>query len=653
MLTRILRKLAGSKVFAVVCIALLGWCIALGLRQVGLLQGVELSAYDQFLRLRAQRVLPDSPVVMIGVTEADIQRYGYPLSDAVVAETLKILLAHKPDAIGIDILRDLPSTGREDLQAVAAANRNVLFIEKRLGQRLTAPAFLDPGRQVGFADLVEDPGGVIRRGLLMVWDEEDQRRPYLSFALQLALAHLELRGVTLAADPANPLFVAIGQTSLPRFRADEGGYVGADDGGYQFLLDYRQGRGAFRSFTLSQTLKGEVRPADIEGRIVILGMLAMSLGDEHETPFSTGWGVGLPMNGAEIHGHAVDQLVRLGLNGDAPIQTMDEVPEAIYLLVLSLLGAVAVLTLERPVGLTLASLGILASPLAISITGFLHAWWLPTAAPTVAALISLAIGIAYVSRQQRTERGLVWQLFEKYVSQPVAAMIWQDREQFDEQGRPPPREVTATVLIADLKGYSAVTEGKDPTEVMHWLNTYLGPITHLVESHGGIVDDYAGDGVKANFGVSDMGSPVAAHAMSAVKCALAMGAEVARINERHAQWGLATARMRIGIHTGPVVVGAVGSSERMTYKTVGDTVNIASRLESLDKDVFASDPVSPCRILIGDTTRQHLGTAYRLRPLGECHLNGRTGWVSVYQVLGHFGKTAFETTTDLKEVIHR
>jgi len=327
---------------------------------------------------------------------------------------------------------------------------------------------------------------------------------------------------------------------------------------------------------------------------------------------------------------------------------MNEIPEAIYILAFSLLGAVAGLTLERPVGLTLAGLGALATPLAIGIVGFLHAWWLPVAAPAVAALVSCSISIAHVSRQQRAERGLIWRLFEKYVSQPVAGMIWQERERFDELGRPQPREVIATVLIADLKGYSAVAEGMDPAEVMNWLNTYLGAMTRLLEAHGGIVDDYAGDGVKANFGVPATRGKVDADAVNAVACALAMGAEVVRINERHAQQGRATARARMGIYTGRVIAGAVGSSERLTYKTVGDTVNVASRLESLDKEVFAADPASPYRILIGDTTRQHLGATFRLHPLGKHPIHGRSGQVSVYQVLGHVG-----TARDLEEVTYR
>jgi adenylate cyclase len=641
MLTRVIRNLTGSRAFAVLCIALLGWGMALGLRQAGLLQGLELGAYDQFLRLRAKRVLPDSPVVIVGVTEEDIQRYGYPLSDLVVAQTLKVLLARKPDVIGIDIFRDLPSAGREGLQSVATANRNLVFIEKRLGQRLAAPGFVDPGRQVGFADIVEDPGGVIRRGLLMVWDEQDQQRSYLSFAAQLALAHLEKRGVTLRPDPANSLFVAIGQTGLPRFRGNDGGYVNADPGGYQFLLDYRQGRGAFRSFSLSQTLNGELRPSDIEGRIVILCMMAMSLGDAHETPFSAGWGGGMPMHGAVIHGHAVDQLVRLGLNGDAPIRTMSEVLEGFYLLIFSLLGAIVALTIVRPAGLTLAGLSVLTAPMALGATAFLHAWWLPATAPVAAALASLTIGVA-------KERSFIQRLFVKYVPKPIADWI------LDEGGEPPSREGIATILFVDLKGCCGFAEGRDPAEVRNWLNTYLGPITRLVESHGGIVEDYAGDGVKASFGVPVSHGSVAADAVSAVECALAMGAEIARVSEDNARRGCPRTRARIGIYTGLVDVGVVGGSGRQAIKTSGDTVNIAARLESLDKDVFAADPLMrPCRIFIGDTTFQHLGTAYRLCPLGERLLAGRSERVAVYQVLGRIDNTSSETTTYLKEVIHR
>jgi adenylate cyclase len=178
-----------------------------------------------------------------------------------------------------------------------------------------------------------------------------------------------------------------------------------------------------------------------------------------------------------------------------------------------------------------------------------------------------------------------------------------------------------------------------PEALMDWVNAYLDVMAGLVIKHGGVIDDYAGDAIKANFGVPlprNSEEEIAQDAVNAVTCALAMEQEMHRLNLRHEQSGLATIGMRIGIHTGLVVAGSVGTSERLKYTTVGDAVNTAARLESLDRDIVQETPGRRfCRILIDESTKGYLGNRFVLDRIGEVSVKGKEQTLMVYRVIGH------------------
>jgi len=158
-------------------------------------------------------------------------------------------------------------------------------------------------------------------------------------------------------------------------------------------------------------------------------------------------------------------------------------------------------------------------------------------------------------------------------------------------------------------------------------------MTETVMRNGGVVDDYAGDGIKANFGVPIprmTEAEIQKDAENAVNCALAMGREVERLNVVWQNQGLPQAGTRIGIFTGTIIAGALGSSERMKYTTVGDAVNIAARLESYDKDIARENP---WRILIGEATLKFLNGQFDTRMIGEAGLKGKNETINIYRVL--------------------
>ncbi|TLY29111.1 MAG: adenylate/guanylate cyclase domain-containing protein [Nitrospirae bacterium] len=202
----------------------------------------------------------------------------------------------------------------------------------------------------------------------------------------------------------------------------------------------------------------------------------------------------------------------------------------------------------------------------------------------------------------------------------------------------------ATVLFSDLKGYTSAAEKLEPRALMDWVNSYLEAMAQVIIEHGGVIDDYAGDGIKANFGVPLPRSTdleISQDAVNAVRCALAMEQGLRRLNERWGAQDLPTVGMRIGIGTGPVVAGSLGSSQRMKYTTVGDTVNFAARLESLDKDQVApTGQAAQYRILIDETTLRYLGGQFETQLIGEVSLKGKERPLITYRILGQVGDPA-------------
>lgn len=173
-----------------------------------------------------------------------------------------------------------------------------------------------------------------------------------------------------------------------------------------------------------------------------------------------------------------------------------------------------------------------------------------------------------------------------------------------------------------------------PQELIDWLNTYMEAMAGLIMKYGGVVDSYAGDGIKADFGVPiprQSSAEICSDAINAVSCALAMEQEMCRLNVVWGGKGLPEVGIRVGLFTGPVVGGLLGSTQRLKYTTIGDTVNIASRLESYDKDMGKR---ALCRILIGDSTLDCLEVQYQTEKIGEVKLKGKEQAVTLHQILG-------------------
>jgi adenylate cyclase len=630
---RMVTKTVRNPLFAAALSCLLVFVAVMGVRRTGNLEFLELSAYDWFVRLQPVSSSSDPRITVVRVSEKDILSIGqWPLTDEVLAKALATLLKDKPRTIGLDIFRDIPvAPGTEILNAVLSENPNIIVTMKFGEGGVRPPPVLKGTEQVSFNDVLVDPGGVVRRGLLFLDDGDNVA---YSFALRLALQYLQAQGVVPRPDERNPQHLRLGSVTFRPFEENDGGYVKADARGYQFLLDYESPEAMFRSYSLADLLDGKVPPTAVKGKIVLIGVTAQSVKDFFFTPYSRGFSEAQQVPGVILHALMVKQLLRAGLEGVRPLGTLSESQESLWILLWSLLGGILGLKARSAWRFSLLGFsGVLLIGLC-AYAAFWHRWWIPFAPPALAFLLTAALITAYVTSLERKERTLLMQIFSKHVSREVAESLWQQREQFLKNGRPRSQKLIMTAFFSDLRGFTTVSEKMDPQDLMDWLNVYMERMTAIIMDHGGIIDDFAGDGIKANFGLPlpvQNEAAIRADALSAVRSALDMEREMHRLNAHWREKGLPEVGMRIGIYTGPAVAGALGGLQRMKYTTIGDTINIASRLESYDKDLGKE---ALCRILVGESTLRCLGPEFRTERIGEASLKGKEERIIIYRVLG-------------------
>jgi adenylate cyclase len=622
------------------------------LRLAGLLQSLELWAFDLSFRLRPLEPA-DSRIVIVGINDTDIQQLGggkWHIPDGVLAQVLEKLKKQQPKAIGLDLFRNAPlDSGYQALTKVFETTPNLIGIEKKIGDRnnpaIAPNPILSQNGQVASVDVVVDADNKIRRGMLFVQPEDGE--PVASLGLTLALMYLEAEGINPESTVNQSL--KLGQTVLIPFEANDGGYGKADAGGYQILLNFRGPAQSFRTVSLIDVLENRIPSDLVRDRIVLIGATASKLSDLFDTPYSDSLTTAPQQTfGVEIQANLTSQILSSVLQGRPLIKVWSEPLEWLWIFGWSCVGATLSWTSRYAEGVakrsprwlnlvlekwTSVSISFAAISLSsICYLAFLGGWWIPVVPPALGLVGAAVVLTGYIANLERQDRQTVMNLFGRHVTPEIAEAIWRDRHLLLRAGRLLGRKMTATVLFTDLKDFSRIAEHTDPETLMAWLNEYMEAMAQVVLDRGGVVDKFIGDSVMAVFGVPiprTTKETIAEDASRAVSCAIAMATKLQSLNQQWQAQGQLTAAMRVGIATGAVIVGSLGSSKRLDYTTIGDSVNVASRLESYDK----STATSICRILINEETYLHIKNQFSTKTLGSVVLKGREHPTVIYQVL--------------------
>lgn len=371
-------------------------------------------------------------------------------------------------------------------------------------------------------------------------------------------------------------------------------------------------------YSQQQLLEGQpplVDPAQFQGRLVFVGATAVGLHDVFAVPLGE---TGL-LSGPHIHANVADMI----LSG----RVIDRLSPALcgLLVVLVSVGArLAIMPDRVAVGLSAAAALLGAVHLA-GLAAFGRGLWIPLVPATLGWTLATGGGFAYQYVVEGREKRQVRTLFSRYLSRDVYEQVLANPARAELGGH----RRHMSVLFSDVRGFTALSEQGDPEALVQQLNEYFSRMVDLVFAHRGTLDKFVGDMVMALFGAPLDDED---HAEHAVATAVAMVEALERLNGVWAAQGRPVLGIGIGVNSGEMIAGNIGSRQVRSYTVIGDAVNLGARLEALNKDYGT-------RIIISDATRRQLRTARTLRPLGSVVVKGKSIAVDIFEVVVGKGDT--------------
>ncbi len=549
---------------------------------------------------------PEIVLVLIE-EEADLD-YRSPIPRKHLAEIIETLSEAK--LIGLDIFLDKPSFDKEgDARLKRAIEQNhrvigVSFIGGGQEHKLH-PYFRDALLDFGYATFSTGADlEVIRKGTV-AWDLKDERSLSLAgciYAHYMGLDAELLRSGTTVSLPGG---IPVGGSFPINFS-------GPPAEVYRRTSDELPG-----GFTVcpSHLLISGIYPSAVfKEKIVLIGSGLDDTPDRFRTPFFASSFGYEKMLGVEVHAHSLRTL----LSGEH-LKSWGEGLSFLSIFVLALVIAWAVLYTD-----TLKSAGVLIiSLMGLWVIGFIlfsqRDMLLPLVLPSLGMLCSYGIATAYYALTEGREKRRTRRLFEKYLSPDVIHEFLQDPTNWELGGK----SVDITVMFADLEGFTPLSESLTPEDMVSLINKYFTQMSAIILQHSGTIDKYEGDLIMAFFGAP---LPQEDHAVRSCRAALQMQEAIVLLNQRWDAQGYPELRVRIGLHSGQAVVGNMGSDFRFNYTAMGDTVNLAARLEKANKEFGTYT-------LISQATRAQAGNGFRYRSLGEIKVRGRSESTTVYELL--------------------
>ncbi len=400
----------------------------------------------------------------------------------------------------------------------------------------------------------------------------------------------------------------------------------SEDG--QLLLNYRGPGKTFLHVSAADILAGRSDPELLRGKLVLIGVTATAVADVRATPFD---GV---FPGVEMHATALDNILRQ----DFLYQPRSTVLLEVAAMLLSTLLLGFALRRARGVSAALVAIGLVGAYLVASQWLFLSRG-IPLG--IVYPLLAIAVVYGAISVYQfvgeNRQRRQIHDAFSRYLNPELARQASKNHELIKLGGER--RELT--VLFSDIRGFTTISEGLEPEELVDLLNVYLGEMTEVVFRHNGTLDKYIGDAIMAIWGAP---LDVPDHAAEACRAALEM---VAILDKRRPEWvarGWPVMEAGIGLHTGEMVVGNMGSASHLSYTAMGDNVNLGSRLEGLTKYYGV-------QLLISEETLKAAGSDFVARELDLVAVKGKALPVRIFELLGagEEGRAAFASLVDDSE----
>lgn len=549
---------------------------------------LELKSLDLRFQIRGV-VSPQLPMVIVSIDEDSFDEINlpWPWPRNLHARLIRKLTEGHAKLIGLDIVIDPEGNPQEDA-ALADAIReagNVILAaayteapsafgpKKRMV--LPIPSIRKHAVSYGPVNLMTDPDGVVRRGsTALVF--QDRKFPHFAYQIYQAINGKKTADIKEISSDTT-------------------------------LINYRGPARTYPVIPYYRILRDEIDSTLFRDKIVLVGAFAPILHDVFPTPFSANQ----PTAGVEIQANFVETLAA----GD-PIRPLT--PWAHWTLFVTLcLMVIWISARFKP----FSALGVVFGIISVfALASYYFFWanqlWIP-AVPSLFGIVLVYGGINvdnYI--HERTERIRLRSTFGKYVSPDVMEEILKDRTGLGLGGNR--RHIT--VLFSDIRGFTSISEQIEPEQVITLLSDYLAQVTHIVFKYGGTVDKFIGDAVMAIFGAPKSHED---DALRAVNAGLDMVQLAKSISPKWSKLIGSPLKIGVGINTGDAVMGSIGSEIRSDFTAIGDTVNLASRLEALTKEMGVP-------MLISEFTASEIRDTMPLKPLRQVKVTGRKASLLVY-----------------------
>jgi adenylate cyclase len=582
----------------------------------GYLEVPELHGYDMLVA-RQHPEDPPKEILYVDFDEDTVKEYNaFPISRVLLGDLLQKISSGMPAVIGLDVILDLPRGEDDDkrLVSIIADAGNVILVDEygfsSFPRREPLPNFVDAAAGVAFGDLPTDKDGVAR-SMALVINAPDFRR--FSFPVALASYYSDRK---LHQDKLGNIFFAT--TKIPPATTAASAWI------------HFHPSAPVRAISVKTVLAEGFDPAIFQGKIVMIGQTSELGKDLFETPVTLAGvqineqGSSQPrskLSGTEVHAAAVATLLDDGYLRRLSPLSLWSAGVALAFLVIAL-GFRTHWYVALSIYVALAGAIFLVALYMFSY----HHLWIPFLTLEACIVLALPAGLGYRSVEERREKKLmeaersqIMGLFERYVSADVAAEIWKRRDEIVLAGE----ERVATVLFSDIRGFTAMTAGVPSHQVLAWLNRYLTVMAEVIKENRGFLNKFIGDGIMVVFG-APLTAGAQEDACRATRCAIEM---LARMDQWNASLppGQPPMKIGIGIHSGTVTAGNVGSPDRLEYSVIGETVNLASRLEALTKDFKTPIVMSPA-------TYEYIHKEFVTVSLGKAQVRGFTSAIPLYGV---------------------
>ncbi len=590
-------------------VAVLGIALGLLLGVTGIMQRLEWAGYDAYMRVASSAARPPDDIIIVAIDELSFEEIGlqWPWPRDLHAELIRALHRAGARAIVFDVLFDRPSGdpySDENLVEAAREAGNVVFAaditditDSGYSVRQWSrpfPALERAAAAVGHAKFPLDPDGTVRRTFLMIDNVP---------SLALAAAELTAGGAGSSTGGA-------------------GFATGAALTGAKLIHFSGPARTGIRTVSYYQALVPEelLAPDMFRGKTVFVGTSLSAVAaaggsgtaaDHFKTPVS------LQMPGVQIHAEVLDSLLRHRFIRD-PFRT--RLATIILSTVVSVLFLLAAFRLRVAGGF----LGFVGLTVFLVLAGYgslsLARFRLPVVAPLLACFLPLLTTSSYRFTLQTVERRMILGAFKHYLAPALVDRMLSDPSQLRLGGA----EYEVTVIFTDLQGFTTISEKLSPEDLQKLLTRFFKEMMDILLSENATLDKFIGDAIMVYFGC-----PVAFpdHAERAARAAVRMQARMRELNEEWSAAGYPEIRMRVGINTGMVVAGNMGTDEIFNFTILGDNVNLASRLEGVNKEYGTLTIAS-------ESCRAKLGEAFQLRELDWIRVKGKAEPVAIFEVGG-------------------